>query len=142
MNEEMLHAYLDGELSPEETSRVEEALATDTRLAAEYERLVAMHESLGLLESIPSTAEAASILRLDRRRRRGRIFRIAAPLVTAAAALLFILVPGRHEMPSEASVFSLEEQVQYVYWEADSETYGSGDLNALEGEILAALEPS
>jgi anti-sigma factor RsiW len=142
MNEEMLHAYLDGELTPDETARLEQAFASDAALAAEYEQLCAVHESLDLLESIETRIEGAEILRRGRRRRTGRILRIVAPLAAAAAALALLVVPRPGSEPTSEAVFSPEEQVQYLYWESDAETYGSGDLSALEDEIVEALEPS
>ncbi|MHC4409471.1 MAG: anti-sigma factor family protein [Planctomycetota bacterium] len=142
MNDEMLHAYLDGELSPPERAQFEEALAADAVLAAKYEQLCALHESLDLLPSVESSLDAVALLRSERRRRIGRVFRLAAPLAAAAAALVLVLVPSAPTESTNEAVFSVEEQVRYVYWETDDETFGSGDLNALEGEILAALEPS
>lgn len=142
MNEEMLHAYLDGELTPDEIAHVEKELASDATWAAEYERLAAVHGSLDLLPSIETRIDGAEILRRARRRRTGRILRLCAPLAAAAAALALLLVPRPVEEPTAEAVFSVEEQVQYLYWESDAETYGSGDLNALEDEIVEALEPS
>jgi anti-sigma factor RsiW len=142
MNEEMLHAYLDGELSPADASLVEQALASDAAWAAEYERLVAVQESLDLLPAIETRLDGAAILRRGRRRRTGRILRMTAPLAAAAAALALLLVPRPGSGPTAEAVFSVEEQVQYLYWESDAETYGSGDLSVLEDDIVEALEPS
>ncbi|MHC4940651.1 MAG: zf-HC2 domain-containing protein [Planctomycetota bacterium] len=138
----MLHAYLDDELTPAERAHVEKALATDAALAAQLEQLRAVQESLDLLESMDSSFEGETLLRRERRRRVGRLLRLAAPLAAAAAALLLVLVPRETPDSTSEAVFSVEEQVRYVYWETDDETYGSGDLNELNGEILAALEPS
>jgi hypothetical protein len=91
---------------------------------------------------VESSLDAVALLRSERRRRIGRVFRLAAPLAAAAAALVLVLVPSAPTESTNEAVFSVEEQVRYVYWETDDETFGSGDLNALEGEILAALEPS
>ena len=142
MNDELLHAYLDGELTSSERAEVAQTLAADAGLAAKYEQLCAVHESLDLLPSMESSLDAVFLLRAERRRRIGRVFRLAAPLAAAAAALVLVLVPSAPTESTNEAVFSVEEQVRYVYWETDDETFGSGDLNALEGEILAALEPS
>ena len=142
MNEEILHAYLDGELPEPERIRFEQELASDAELAARYDQLCALHASLDLLPSMESTLDARALLRSERRRRAGRILRLAAPLAAAAAALAFVLVPRAAPDSTAEAVFSVEEQVRYVYWETDDETYGSGDLSELEGEILEALEPS
>ena len=119
MNEEMLHAYLDDELTPAERAHVENALATDASVAAQLEQLRAVHESLDLLESMDSSFEGATLLRRERRRRIGRLLRLATPLAAAAAALLLVLMPRETPDATSEAVFSVEEQVRYVYWETD-----------------------
>ena len=51
-------------------------------------------------------------------------------------------MPPKTQETAPADVFSQEEVVQYVYWEADADTYGSGDLQSLEDAIVAELEAS
>jgi len=140
MNEEMLHAYLDGELSAEEAAAVERKLAADATLAAKLEKLRAVDASLDLLPSIEATFDAAAVMR--RRRGAGRVLRLVAPLAAAAALVLALLPRAPDDEPTTEAVFTTEEQVQYLYWETDAETYGSGALSELEGDILAELEPS
>jgi len=142
MNEELLHAYLDGELAPAEAARVESALASDEALAATYERLRLVHESLDLLPGIETEFDGTAVLRRARAHRVGRLVRLWAPAAAAAAALVLLALPRPGEDATAEAVFTTEEQVQYLYWESDAETYGSGDLESLTGEIVAALEPS
>ncbi|MEM8886322.1 MAG: zf-HC2 domain-containing protein [Planctomycetota bacterium] len=147
MNREDLHAYFDGELNAEETARMERALASDPALAAELATLRATDAALDGLPSASidgdDAAWAQSVLARDRvPSGGGRLLRLLVP-VAAAATIAFFLVPrADNPAPAEAGIFSQEETLEYVYWEADSETYGSGDLGALEDDILAELGDS
>jgi anti-sigma factor RsiW len=145
MNHELLHAYLDGEVTPDERVFVEQALASDSELAAEYARLVEADAVLGTALA-PDPADsgldfAKMAMARANRARRGRLVLLASAAAAAAAAILISVSLGAFETPSaEEDYFTVEEQVEYVYWETDGETYGSGDLNDLEDAILDCLE--
>jgi anti-sigma factor RsiW len=178
MNEEMLHAYMDGELTAAEVAQVERMLASDApgdaHWAAEYEMLLAVDASVGELPGFSSQgfsssglassglASSGSSVEDDGRAwahaciaqsnrsvpvagsAGGRLLRMFGPLVAAAAALALIVLSGNEPEATENGVspmvFSVDDQIQYLYWETDSDTFGSGDLHSLENEILAALE--
>ena len=169
MNEEMLHAYMDGELTAAEVAQVERVLASDApddaHWAAEYEMLLAVDASVGDLPGLDSSGldvtdegrawAHACIARSSENvpvagSAGGRLLRMFGPLVAAAAALALIVLSGNGpkvglengENGVTPLVFSVDDQIQYLYWETDSDTFGSGDLQSLESEILAALEPS
>lgn len=148
MNETLLHAYLDGEVTPEERALVEQALASDPALSAQLARLVALNGALdAAFPSItgPSVTAndsdiAARAVKRARHAERGRILAIVSGVAAAAAALALIVLPRSGGEAVDEDWFSVEEQVEYVYWETDGDTYGSGDLNDLEDEILDLLE--
>ena len=143
MNESMLHAYLDGELNAEDTKIVEAALASDPHWAAEYEALVAVDDAIGTLPGLEVGAEFDALAKVPAKApRMGRLVRMVVPLAAAAAALAFVWMPPKVQETAPVDVFSQEEVVQYVYWEADADTYGSGDLQSLEDAIVAELEAS
>lgn len=134
MNDEMLHAYFDGQLPAEERARFERALATDPELAR---RMSDLRELDAALDTVPGHVASpdftARVVRAAHRRR-FRILRIAAPLAAAAAVTLAVLLarsPGRKPQQEEAAVYM---------WEADVETYGSLALTDLEDQILEELE--
>ena len=171
MNEEMLHAYMDGELTAAEVAEVERVLASgadcDAYWVSEYEQLLAVDTSIGELPGLRLNDDATAWARdcvaravsvnsgpveigpmdtgtVPDGARIGRLLRLVGPLVAAAAALVLVVLSGTEPETQNAGVspmvFSIEEQAQYLYWEADADTFGSGDLQSLESEILAALE--
>ena len=140
MNPELLHTYLDGELTPEEAARIENELAADPRLARELEALRAVDEALESLparEAPPDLAER--VLERARKLRRGRILRIALPLAAAAAAVLIAVLPFGGDPGPPAEIFTAQDYLDYT-WEADSETFGSLALTDVEDLILEELE--
>jgi hypothetical protein len=105
--DELLSAYLDGELSSKERERLEARLAEDPALRAE---LRAMHRTVSLMRELPGVAAPRNFIlseamvkrespvreaRPARPEARGRARAWAAPLLTAAAtavSLLFLVV--------------------------------------------------
>jgi len=137
-----LHAYLDGELSPEEAARVEGALAGDPALAAELEVLRDLDGALGLLEGHPGPPVGFTprvVAAARRGRRRGALARLALPLAAAAALMLAVIMPERPGSRGAVEDFSSDEHINYV-WESDAETFGSLSIGELEEEILEGLD--
>ena len=159
MNHEQLHAYLDGELLPEEREAIERALAQDSALAEEYTQLVALDAAIenawdvsDLIGSEPSGDArelgphdlGQRIASAERRARRGRLIALTTAAAGIAAGLLLVFLPsgilpmGSNEAAAD-EYFTVDEQAGYVYWETDGETFGSGDLVDLEDQILDVL---
>jgi len=145
VNHEDLHAYLDGELTPLEVSRVESALSNDPELAAGMAALRGLHHALEDLPGLDAPADFTQRVEIAvaRRRRRGLLLRIALPAAAAAALVLAVFMPrgGVHDarLGETTGLFTTEERLDYM-WEADSVTFGSGDLSELEDAIIAELE--
>lgn len=135
---ERLHAYLDGELSPEEVADVERALASDPDLVAELEALRGVDEALGALPGCEAPADLADRVLAKARRPRRRVLALLVPLAAAAAALLAVTL-REAQPPAPQDPFSLDEHLGYV-WEADAETFGTLALGDLEERILQELE--
>ena len=139
MNDETLHAYFDGELSPEEAARLESELAADPSLAERLRELRGLDAALGALEGHEAgPAFADSVLARTRSPRRGMLLRRLAPLA-AAAAIVVAVVLGREPQGTENDIRA--DELDYA-WEADAETFGSLRLRDLEDEILKELETS
>ncbi|MHC4668951.1 MAG: anti-sigma factor family protein [Planctomycetota bacterium] len=135
MNDELLHAYFDGELSAAEADRLEKELAADPALAARMRELRSLDGALDTLpgHEAPAAFTERVVARVRRGARRGRILRLLAPLAAAAAILVAVVltqVPGGDP----------EIAVADYAWEVDTETVGSLALEDLEDEILAELE--
>ena len=140
MNIEELHAYLDGELSPEDAARVEAAAESDAALAAELAALRDVDRALDGLPGLDAPADFTDrVVRAVKRRRRGLLLRIALPAAAAAALVLAVILPGKDIGNGDNAIFTTEEHMEYV-WEADSSTFGSGALSELEEAIVAELE--
>ena len=139
MNTDILHAYMDGELAPEEAAAVEKALASDPNLAAELRLLGRVDDALGTLPGCEAPEDLAERVLTAAKRRRGLLLRVCLPLAAAAAAALVALLPLRPGARPEGDVFTLDEHMGYV-WEADADTYGSLALDDLEERILQELE--
>ncbi len=149
MNDHLLHAYLDGEVTAEQHALVERALASDPALAEELARLVAMNEALGdalpdvrmsETEQMSETELARAAIARGKLAERGRIFALVSGVAAAAAVIALVMLPRTVGETPEDDWFSADEQMEYVYWETDGDTYGSGDLEELEDEILEILE--
>ena len=143
MNDQLLHAYLDGEVTAAERALVEQALASDPALAGEMSRLVALHAALG--DALPDVKMsdndlARAVIARGKRTERGRIFALVSGVAAAAAVIALVMLPRTGGETPEDDWFSADEQIEYVYWETDGDTYGSGDLEDLEDEILEMLE--
>ncbi len=142
MNREMLHSYLDGELSREDMAQVEAWLASDRHAARELAQLRTVDEALDGW-TVSETGDGAAFA--DRvcaavKPARGRLLAWAVPLALAAAALIAVSISLRGTSNENgASVLDTDDYMQYV-WEADAETYGSLALDDLESQILAELE--
>lgn len=144
MNLEQLHAYLDGELTPQERLQVEKQMAQDPALAKAYADLVAVDAEIGAAWPVPQPGAsqpdwAAKIVGDARRARRGRLIAFTASAAGIAAALLLTFLPSVGPQPSDVDFFTDDEDAGYVYWESDGETYGTGDLTDLEDQILDVL---
>jgi anti-sigma factor RsiW len=135
--EQLLHAYLDGELSAEEAARFERTLAADPALAARLQELRNLDDALGAWPGHVAAPEfSKQVLARARRARRGRIVGLLAPLASAAAVLLAVLLA---QAPQAGPVDT--EIVAFDYaWEADVDTFGSLSLHDLEEEILEELD--
>lgn len=143
MNEEMLHAYVDGELSPPDAARVKEAAAENPAVAERLRALVALDDALGLL---PGVAEVSpgftdNVVRRAGASRRGRMLRWLAPMGIAAAIFAAVLSTLHSEPPAPAEVFDEADYVDYR-WEVDTDTFGSLAVSDLESEILKELRSS
>ena len=141
MNREMLYAYLDGELSPEEAARLEAALAEDRALRLDLEQLRRVENAL---ETLPGRDAAEGftervVAAARRKRPGGLLVRLAVPLAAAAALVLAVFVPRGETGPSPGDPFTNDEHLDYV-WESDAETFGSLSLDELEGQILEELD--
>ena len=140
MNTELLYAYLDGELNPEEAARLEARLAADPALAAELAALRQIDAALDALPGHEVTDDFTERVVAVARPRRGILLRLGLPLAAAAALALAVFLPPADEPAplADAPTFTTEEHLDYV-WEADGETFGSLSLNELEGQILKEL---
>lgn len=134
--DELVSAYVDGELSPEDAARVEAYMAAHpaSRGAAEdYRRLDTLARASlpapaapeerwarvreAVLAGIAGRAESTEKLR----RRRGRVFRVraaafAAGLLAAAACGLFAVLPARpeREVAAPRPVLDIEPGSRYI----------------------------
>jgi len=135
-DQELLHAYFDGELSDDEAVRFERALAADPALAARLQELRFLDDALDVLPGHDAAAEfREQVLARTRRARRGRIVGLLAPLAAAAAVLLAVLLTQAPPVGNDT------EAVAFDYaWEADADTFGSLSLHDLEDEILEELD--
>lgn len=147
VHDEILNAYLDGELSPEERVRVEGALRGDEALRERLHRIEAADRALGALPSATADAEFTSRVVAAARREalaatRGRKLRFlwALPLAAAAALFASLFWPRDGAAPAGAP-FSTDDYRDYV-WEADAETYGALDPKTLQDEVLDELTRS
>jgi anti-sigma factor RsiW len=132
-----MHAYLDGELSAEETARFERTLDADPALAAHLQELKNLDDALGAWpghEAAPGFRER--VVARARRARRGRIVGLLAPLASAAAVLVAVLLA----QPPKADPVDTEIVAFDYAWEADVDTFGSLALHDLEEEILEELD--
>ncbi len=136
VDRELLHAYFDRELGPEEAAAVERAVRADPALAEELRRLGEVDAALGTLPGcIPAAASAERVVGASRRKA-GRLLRILLPLAAAAAALFIALLPGEGRRSGRIQpAFDLADHLEYV-WEADADTYGSLALNDSELEAM------
>ncbi|MCZ6573335.1 MAG: zf-HC2 domain-containing protein [Planctomycetota bacterium] len=138
MNKELLYAYLDGELNPEEAARLEARLAADSTLAEELAALRQVDAALDALPGHEVSDDFTERVAAAARPRRGILLRLGLPLAAAAALALAVFLPSDEPPVVSSDPFSTEEYIDYV-WEADAETYGSLSLNELEGQILEEL---
>jgi len=143
MNEEMLHAYVDGELSPEEAARVERAAAADPAVGERLRELVAVDDAIGLLPGLEGASPgfASEVVRRAGAHRRGRLLRWAAPIAAAAAVVAAAVLLVQHEPAPPADAFDEADYVDYR-WEVDTDTFGSLAVTDLESEILKELRSS
>lgn len=141
MNKELLYAYLDGELNPEEAARLEARLAADAALSEELAALRQVDATLDALPGHEVSDDFTERVAAAARPRRGILLRLGLPLAAAAALALAVFLPrtDRPSPPAEPPTFTTEEHLDYV-WEADGETFGSLSLNELEGQILVELD--
>ena len=85
---EMLSAYLDGELSPEESRAVEDELIDSTELRAEFEAVRLARDAVRSLPSLEAPPEVARLwlhAPVSPRRHRRRVRAVAASAAAAAA---------------------------------------------------------
>ena len=158
-DDEMLTAYLDGELSEEELSRIEERLDRDPALSARLNKLRSAGKLLDSLESIPlnerltaSTMEMLSAfvqreIKAERKKqnRRHLVALAIFAAVGASAFLIGSLAVGRFwpthraasekDMPIVARLESLEIVGDFDFLTA------LNDAKIFAGEISAPLEP-
>ncbi|MDH3590825.1 MAG: hypothetical protein OER88_03045 [Planctomycetota bacterium] len=140
MNDEMLHAYFDGELNEVDTAKVEHRISVDADAARRYAELKAVHAALDGLEGWAGPAQFTDDVCAAARPRRGTLLRWALPLAVAAAAVFGLSVLfGGGNGPDSETVIDQQDYIEYV-WEADAETYGSLALDDLEAQILEELE--
>ena len=142
MNTDELNAYLDGELSASEKTRVDAELSERPELRAELDALASVDRALETLPSCTPSGEFTDrVVAAAHRRRRGRLVTIVAPFAALAAAVLlgiFLWPETPRNGSNSADIFSEEDHLDYV-WEADEETYSGFDLSELEDEILAEI---
>lgn len=169
--DELLSAYLDGQLSAEERTRLEARLATDPTLRAELE---ALRRTVALVRDLPTVAvprnfilpqSAATITSADsvatttrRRVRRVRPRRAwVAPLLTAATALasllfvvtlagdLLLFAPQRMASAPEAEAPQMALEPSMVTEEVEAELEAEVEVEKAEEAAPAAtslLEPT
>jgi hypothetical protein len=151
--DELLSAYLDGELGERERQRLEARLAQDPTLRAE---LRALHQTVSLLEELPHVAAPRNFIlsksMVERRQpaprrepqpRLSRVERMAwaAPLLTAATAvvsLLFavvlvgdLLLPGTGGLASVPEAMEQSKEIPQIALEAEP----ADEAFRIEGEV-------
>jgi anti-sigma factor RsiW len=145
--DELLSAYLDGELGERERQRLEARLAQDPMLRAE---LRALHQTVSLLEELPQVAARRNFIlsrsMVERRQPAPRPapearLRWAAPLLTAATAvvsLLFavvlvgdLLLPGTGGLASVPEAMEQPKEVPQIALEAEP----ADEAFRIEGEV-------
>jgi cellulose synthase operon protein C len=107
-----VHAFADGELSPDEAASFREHLAGCASCQSELEDILQL-QALGHAERSAQLA-AAGVTPLPLQRRR-RVFAVASTLVAAAAALaVFVRVQGQGELLAIGDVRHLEARSSYA----------------------------
>lgn len=137
MNTEQLHAYLDGELTPEEVASVEAELARNPALAAELEVLRGVDGALSTLDGHDAPDDFVERVVAATHRRPSLLLRLALPIGVAAALVLAVFLPPSDRQAGDRK--ASEETYTYV-WESDAETFGSMSLGELEDDILKGLD--
>ncbi len=140
MKPETLSAYLDGELSPEETARVEQALRADPALEAELTTLRAVDGALDVLPgcSAPDDLEQRVRAALTTRRR-GRLVMLVSAVAAAAAILVAALLwQGAGDQAGGLPENQFATPGEYE-WEFDEDLYQCMGLDSIEEAVLEEL---
>ena len=138
MKPETLSAYLDGELSPEEAARVEQALRADPALEAELTTLRAVDRALDVLPGCEAPDDLEQRVRAAlATRRRGRLIMLVSAAAAAAAILVAVLLT---QGGAEQTRGLPEVPVATEYeWEFDEDLYQCMGLDAIEEAVLEEL---
>ena len=133
MKPETLSAYLDGELSPEETARVEQALRADPALEAELTTLRALDAALDVLPGCAAPDDLEQRVRAAlTTRRRGRLVMLVSAVAAAAAILVAVLLgQGTEEQAGGLPEIQFATPVEYE-WEFDEDLYQCMGLDSIE----------
>lgn len=136
---ELLSAYIDQELSPEEIAKIQALLENDPKLQQEYQRLLSLKQKLrnfpqpSSTRINPETLAATVIHRVEQsKRKRNRwIWRGGAIAALSVAALsnLFTSPPSR--LPQLASSSSTSQEAEFLIMAINKATQESMRQNSL-----------
>ncbi len=141
MKPETLSAYLDGELSPEEAARVEQALRADPALETELTTLRAVDRALDVLPGCEAPDDLEQRVRAELvTRSRGRLIMLVSAVAAAAAILVAVLLgQGGAEHTDGLSNRQIIESPGEYEWEFDEDLYQCMGLDSIEEAVLEEL---
>ena len=115
---ELLSAYLDGELSPEETAKIESLLQTNQSLQQEYQQLLKLKEKIRQLRPVtpsfsPEELSQGIFAKVEQRRKKHKwLWGGSAIAAVSVAALTSLFTPNPGFIPQLAN--SPDRQLQLV----------------------------
>lgn len=142
---ELLSAYIDGELSPQETAKVESLLATDQNLQQEYQRLLKLRKAFQQLPTFTPSYSAEQLsqgvfAQVNRRRQNKRWLwgggAIAALSVTALSSLF---TPNANIVPQLAQTQDYDQGVVIALNKISSEQLNQNRSHSLDHSLMIKL---
>jgi anti-sigma factor RsiW len=106
---ELLSAYLDGELSPEETTKIQSLLQTDQSLQQEYQQLLKLKEKIRQLRPVnpcfsPEQLSQGVFAKVEQRRKKHKwLWGGSAIAAVSVAALTSLFPPNTGFIPQLAN---------------------------------------
>lgn len=143
---ELLSAYLDGELSPQETARVESLLATDNNLRLEYQKLLRLRQALRRLpmSTVANNPEQLSQrvfakVNQQRRHRRRWLWGGGAIAALSVTVLSGLLSPEGKMIPQLARSRNHEQGLVIALNKISKEQLKQSRYQSLEQNLMIKL---